>query len=179
MNILRSLSRRGCSSCEGVNRTDCRYRPLTERSSNRSFAAERYPGFKSSAHGRYWAWPPVIVYRRWPGNCNARHRRSGAWLGATSKRDWHRSWPTRRESAARPTFPPVQRAQIVQLACLEPIAKGLHITHWSSEALARQAVLERIVPAISARTVRRLLRDVDIDLVIDNYACRRMIFRFY
>jgi transposase len=24
---------------------------------------------------------------------------------------------------------PLQRAQIVQLACLEPIAKGLHITH--------------------------------------------------
>src|SRR5215831_7466019 len=33
---------------------------------------------------------------------------------------------------------PVQRAQIVELACLEPIAKGLHITHWSSEELARQ-----------------------------------------
>src|SRR3954466_12035717 len=31
---------------------------------------------------------------------------------------------------------PVQRAEIVQLACLEPIAKGLHITHWSSEDLA-------------------------------------------
>jgi hypothetical protein len=30
---------------------------------------------------------------------------------------------------------PVQRAQIVELACLEPIAKGLHITHWSSEDL--------------------------------------------
>src|SRR5262245_6990084 len=28
---------------------------------------------------------------------------------------------------------PLQRAQIVQLACLEPIAKGLHVTHWSSE----------------------------------------------
>src|SRR6266852_3772593 len=27
---------------------------------------------------------------------------------------------------------PVQRAQIVELACLEPVAKGLHITHWSS-----------------------------------------------
>ena len=37
---------------------------------------------------------------------------------------------------------PVQRAQIVELACLEPIAKGLHITHWSSEDLARQAVAD-------------------------------------
>ncbi len=35
---------------------------------------------------------------------------------------------------------PVQRAQIVELACLDPVAKGLHITHWSSDDLARQAV---------------------------------------
>ncbi len=44
---------------------------------------------------------------------------------------------------------PVQRAQIVELACLEPIAKGLHITHWSSEDLARQAVDDKIIPAVS------------------------------
>src|SRR5271166_1404659 len=35
---------------------------------------------------------------------------------------------------------PVQRAQIVELACLEPVARGLHITHWSSDDLARQAM---------------------------------------
>ena len=57
---------------------------------------------------------------------------------------------------------PVQRAQIVELACLEPIAKGLHITHWSSEDLARQAVDDKILPAISAATVRRILQDVDL-----------------
>jgi len=57
---------------------------------------------------------------------------------------------------------PVQRAQIVELACLEPIAKGLHITHWSSEDLARQAVDDNIVPAISPATVRRILHDVDL-----------------
>jgi hypothetical protein len=56
----------------------------------------------------------------------------------------------------------VQRAQIVELACLEPIAKGLHITHWSSEDLARQAVDDKILPAISAATVRRILQDVDL-----------------
>src|ERR1700736_5820544 len=38
---------------------------------------------------------------------------------------------------------PVQRAQIVELACLEPIAKGLHITHWSSADLACQAVADK------------------------------------
>jgi transposase len=57
---------------------------------------------------------------------------------------------------------PVQRAQIVELACLEPIAKGLHITHWSSEDLARQAVADGIVASLSARTVRRILTEVDL-----------------
>lgn len=59
-------------------------------------------------------------------------------------------------------FPPLQRAQIVELACLEPVAQGLHITHWSSEDLAREAVRQKIVPQISSRTVRRILQDVDL-----------------
>jgi transposase len=59
-------------------------------------------------------------------------------------------------------IPPVQQAQIVELACLEPIAKGLHITHWSSEDLARQAVADNIIPTISPATVRRILHDVDL-----------------
>jgi transposase len=57
---------------------------------------------------------------------------------------------------------PVQRAQIVGLACLEPVAKGLHITHWSSEDLARQAVADGIVAHISPRTVRNILSAVDL-----------------
>src|SRR5512144_3108432 len=57
---------------------------------------------------------------------------------------------------------PVQRAQIVELACLEPIAKGLHITHWSSKDLARQAVEDGIVASVSPATVRRILHDVDL-----------------
>lgn len=64
--------------------------------------------------------------------------------------------------AGRCGFPPLQRAQIVRLACLEPVAKGLHITHWSSQDLAWQAVADGIVPAISAATVRRILHDVDL-----------------
>lgn len=50
----------------------------------------------------------------------------------------------------------------MQLACLEPIAKELHITHWSSLELARQAVADGIVPCLSARAVRRILHDVDL-----------------
>jgi hypothetical protein len=50
----------------------------------------------------------------------------------------------------------------VQLACLEPIAKGLHITHWTSRELARQAMADGIVPQVSARTVRDILHEVDL-----------------
>ena len=38
-------------------------------------------------------------------------------------------------SGRQATISPLQRAQIVELACLEPLAMGLHITHWSSEDL--------------------------------------------
>lgn len=62
----------------------------------------------------------------------------------------------------RSGFPPLQRAQIVELACLEPIAKGLHITHWTSSDVARQAVTDGIVEAIRPRTVRQILHDVDL-----------------
>ena len=44
----------------------------------------------------------------------------------------------------------------------KPVAEGLHITHWTSKDLARQIVADSIVPSISARTVRRILHDVDL-----------------
>jgi hypothetical protein len=50
----------------------------------------------------------------------------------------------------------------VQLACLEPVAVGLHITHWASADLARQAVEDGIVDAISPRAVWQILHDVDL-----------------
>jgi hypothetical protein len=50
----------------------------------------------------------------------------------------------------------------VELACLEPVAKGLHITHWSSEDLARQAMEDGIIESISARTIRAILQNVDL-----------------
>ena len=50
----------------------------------------------------------------------------------------------------------------MQLACLEPVARGLHVTHWSSEDLARQAVADGIVDAIDGRAVRRILNTVDL-----------------
>lgn len=50
----------------------------------------------------------------------------------------------------------------MQLACLEPIARGLHITHWTSQDLARQAVIDGIVPSISVCSVWRILHHVDL-----------------
>ena len=67
------------------------------------------------------------------------------------------------QRAGRPArISALQRAQIVQLACLEPVAKGLHITHWTSQDLARQAVEDGIVPAISDRTVQAIRNQVDL-----------------
>ena len=48
------------------------------------------------------------------------------------------------------------------MACLEPIAKGLHITHWTSKDLARQAVKDGIIPSLSDRTVRMIFNEVDL-----------------
>ena len=48
------------------------------------------------------------------------------------------------------------------MACLEPVAEGLHITHWTSADLARQAVADGIISAISPRTIRQILHDVDL-----------------
>ena len=38
----------------------------------------------------------------------------------------------------------------------------MHITHWTSQDLARQAVEDGIVPAISDRTVQAILNQVDL-----------------
>ena len=71
-----------------------------------------------------------------------------------SKRDSPRCSAKLSARADRSSFPPLQRAQIVELACLEPIAKGLHLTHWTSHDLARQAIADGIVETIRPRTVR-------------------------
>jgi hypothetical protein len=64
-------------------------------------------------------------------------------------------------SGREPQITPVRRAKIFELACLERVAEGLHITHWSCNDLARQAVADRIFESISARTVQAILNDVD------------------
>jgi hypothetical protein len=87
---------------------------------------------------------------------------SGGSAVATSRAAFPSSCWTTPASGGPRRFPPLQRAQIVQLACLEPVARGLHVTHWASQDLARQAVADGIVDSISPRTIRRILGGVDL-----------------
>ncbi len=87
---------------------------------------------------------------------------SGGSVAATRAAVGSTSCWTNPVRGARWRFPPLQRARIVALACLEPVAEGLHITHWTSQDLARQAVADGIVAGVSPRTVRRTLHDVDL-----------------
>ena len=148
--------------CEGESRGILWWMPMIETFCNGLHGAAHCPGSRYNERVRYWPLPMANACRPWRRGCNAIHRQSGASAAATKRRDWKACWPKPRVPGIQPTFPPLARAQIVQLACLEPIARGLHITHWSSAALARQAVADGIVPCLSARTVRRILHDVDL-----------------
>src|SRR5436190_20005855 len=119
-------------------------------------------GSRSSMRASSWAWPRGNASRSLPSRCSVTPPRSGGYAGGTSSAAWISSSGTGTARDARSGFPPLQRAQIVQLACLEPVAQGLHLTHWSSEDLARQAVADGIIEVISPRTVRQILHDVDL-----------------
>jgi hypothetical protein len=62
------------------------------------------------------------------------------------------------ELGDRGSFPPLERVEIEQLACCEPIGLGLQMTHWSTRTLALAAVGEGIVPAIAHSTISLILR---------------------
>src|SRR4051812_23973049 len=132
------------------------------RSSNRSLGVGHSPGIRSSGLRSSWPSPRGSRSDRWPSALNAIPRPSGGSAVATRSRACPTSCIPPNGPVDRPGFPPLQRAQVVELACLEPIAKGLHITHWTSQDLARQAVKEGIVSTISARTIRSILDHVDL-----------------
>src|SRR5262245_8589017 len=109
-----------------------------------------------------WPWLTGNRSTPWLLGWSVTRPRSGGCVAATSRAAYRNScWMTSAWADPK-SFPPLQRAQIVELACLEPVAKGLHITHWTSQDLARQAVADGIVEAISPSMVRRLLHDVDL-----------------
>jgi hypothetical protein len=57
-------------------------------------------------------------------------------------------------------FSAEQVAQVLALACEEPSTLGLPFTHWTSEALAREAKRRKIVDEISRRQVARFFGGV-------------------
>lgn len=132
------------------------------RSFNISPVVARYPGSRCGGHTFSWRLPKGSASRAWPDNCAVTRPRFGGFAGATKNVAWKACSPRRRGWVDRRRFPPLQRAEIVELACLEPIARGLHITHWTSGDLARQAVADEIVSAVSPATVRRILQHVDL-----------------
>jgi transposase len=77
---------------------------------------------------------------------------------------WRQRWQTTDSVHDAPrtgtprTFTPLQRAQVVALACSAPRQHGKAWMRWSGEKLAQVAVEQQIVAAISPGTVRRWLR---------------------
>ncbi len=135
---------------------------VTSPTYSTSHASPRSPSSRCSASAS--SWPPLPVKRSIPSPPagSATPPPSGATAAATSRTASRACWPTPTAPAAPSGFPPLQRAQIIQLACLEPVARGRHLTHWSSADLARQAVQDGIVEAISPRSVRSILHAVNL-----------------
>jgi transposase len=77
---------------------------------------------------------------------------------------WRQRWQTTDalydapRAGTRRTFTPLQRAQVVALACSAPRQHGKAWQRWSGEKLARVAVEQQMVEHISPSTVRRWLR---------------------
>lgn len=119
-------------------------------------------GIRFAVRGLYWAWLRGNAFKPSLSSSIVHHAQSGGPASFIDDRDWPVSWRAFIARGAPWGFPPLQRAQLVELACLEPLAKGLHITHWSSVDLAEQAVADGIIPMISPRTIRRILKAVDL-----------------
>jgi len=64
----------------------------------------------------------------------------------------------RRRCGGPTTFCPEQVTDIIALACEDPSASGLPVTHWTPPELAREAVKRGIVKSISPRQVDRFLK---------------------
>lgn len=77
---------------------------------------------------------------------------------------WRQRWQTTEElrdaprAGTPPTFTPLQRTQVVALACSAPRQYGKAWMRWSGEKLAQVAVEQGIVGAIAPGTIRRWLR---------------------
>jgi transposase len=100
---------------------------------------------------RHPQWQNAAIAQRLRCSVNTvRHWRQ-RWQTTDALHDAPRAGPQR-------TFTPLQRAQVVALACSAPRQHGKAWQRWSGEKLAQVAVEQQIVEAISPGTVRRWLR---------------------
>jgi transposase len=81
---------------------------------------------------------------------------------ASAGRPFHERLADLPRRGTPPTFTPEQICAIIALACEAPGDSGLPITHWTHAALAAEAMQRGIVAEISAHSVGRFLREVDL-----------------
>jgi transposase len=105
----------------------------------------------------------VLLAHRYPQWQNATIARQVG-CHVTTVKHWRQRWqrPEALHDAPRAgrrrTFTPLQRAQVVALACSAPRQYGKPWQRWSGEKLAQVAVEQGIVGAIAPSTIRRWLR---------------------
>jgi hypothetical protein len=63
----------------------------------------------------------------------------------------------RNVAGAQLFFPPLARVQIERVACTDPAAYGLHLTHWDCRSLQQVVVEQGVVDAIHYTTVAHIL----------------------
>jgi hypothetical protein len=80
----------------------------------------------------------------------------GIYGSATSSAAWPPSL-MRSGAGDRPLFPPLVRAQIERVACTDPVAYGLHWTHWGCRSLGPVVVEQEVVSSIHDTTIARIL----------------------
>ena len=96
-------------------------------------------------------WQNAAIAQRVGGSVNTVKRWRQRWQSPNGLRDAPRT-------GTQPTFTPLQRTQVVALACSSPRQYGKAWQRWSGEKLAQVAVAQGIVGAISPGTIRRWLR---------------------
>ncbi len=99
---------------------------------------------------RYPEWANAAIARRLHCRVTTVKRWRQRWQCTDSLRDAPRA-------GTRRTFTPVQRAQIVALACSAPRQYGKPWQRWSGEKLAQVAVEQQIVERIAPGTMRSWL----------------------
>lgn len=58
--------------------------------------------------------------------------------------------------------PPLTRVEIERVACTDPTAYGLHLTHWDCRSLQQVVVEQKLVSSIHYTTVARMLASADL-----------------